>query len=308
MDMDRIGLFSEMSYITIGDTYNEQRPGPHIKGKNFYVPGVKKISATQAGYFTDTFSRIMEGEAYCDPVRLARQYSQKESKKNLGKEFIPSSGFKTSCGVGSYYGTIGGPIPALSPTPKPAPPFKPSSRNIFTNPPKKGTGYGYAEVTLNPYPKYLSDPISECKDDYMKEYKHHKTLMKNGPFRLNMHPEEYFTVNPFKVPSGITLSKPKSIDEKRKPLKPLKPFIPSNVGYKDGGMKAGTFERYPTHSVNEYVKVKEGRPVHVVNKSGNVFVPLKQGKSRPTTSILQQNVLKAMNSQNYKTIESVMSY
>ncbi|XP_029650335.1 UPF0602 protein C4orf47 homolog [Octopus sinensis] len=142
MDMDRIGLFSEMSYITIGDTYKEHRPGPRIKGKNFYVPGEKKISATQAGYFTETFSRVMDGEAYCDPVRLARQYRQKESKKNLGKEFIPSSGFKTSCGVGSYYGTIGGPVPALSPTPKPAPPFKPSLRNIFTNPPKKGTGYG----------------------------------------------------------------------------------------------------------------------------------------------------------------------
>jgi len=49
-------------------------------------------------------------------------------------------------GIGSYYGTLSGPIPALSPQVKPPKDYKAPGKNFYTNPGKKGTGYGYVVV------------------------------------------------------------------------------------------------------------------------------------------------------------------
>lgn len=64
------------------------------KGKQMLPGGVKSKSALQTGYFNDKFSRVMEGESYSDQVKMRRQFRLKESQKNLGKPFIPSSGEK----------------------------------------------------------------------------------------------------------------------------------------------------------------------------------------------------------------------
>lgn len=56
--------------------------------------GNKVKSALAAGYFNDKFSRILEGEAYSDQIKMRRQSRLKEGQKNLGKPFIPSSGDK----------------------------------------------------------------------------------------------------------------------------------------------------------------------------------------------------------------------
>ena len=58
-----------------------------------------------------------------------------------------------------------------------------------------------------------------------------------------------------------------------------------------GGLKAGTFDPYPGHSVDPY-KVRVTRPVHVVNKSGKIFTPSPGPKSAPVNSVLHQNVTK----------------
>jgi len=49
-------------------------------------------------------------------------------------------------GIGSYYGTLSGPITALSPQVKPSKEYKSPGKNFYTNPGKKGTGYGYVDV------------------------------------------------------------------------------------------------------------------------------------------------------------------
>ena len=64
------------------------------KGKQMLPGGSKTRSALQAGYFDDKFTRIMESEAYSDPVKRKRQQRVKESRKNIGKAFLPSSGTK----------------------------------------------------------------------------------------------------------------------------------------------------------------------------------------------------------------------
>ena len=56
-------------------------------------------------------------------------------------------------------------------------------------------------------------------------------------------------------------------------------------------MKAGTFDPYPSHSVDPY-NVKIQRPVQVVNKSGKTFMPSAGPKSAPVSSIVNYNVVK----------------
>ena len=56
-------------------------------------------------------------------------------------------------------------------------------------------------------------------------------------------------------------------------------------------MKAGTFDPYPSHSADAYGIVVK-RPVHVVNKTGKIFVPSPGPKSAPQNSIVNQNVVK----------------
>lgn len=64
------------------------------KGKGFNVPKTKIRSGTQDGYFAETYNRILDGEAYTDQIKLRRQFQVKELKKNIAKNFIPSSGYK----------------------------------------------------------------------------------------------------------------------------------------------------------------------------------------------------------------------
>lgn len=52
--------------------------------------GFKTRTAHQSGYFDSTFVRALEGEAYSDPVKRRRQERINQSKKNLGKPFVPS--------------------------------------------------------------------------------------------------------------------------------------------------------------------------------------------------------------------------
>lgn len=53
--------------------------------------GSKERSALQAGYFDGKFQRILEGEAYSDPIKLRRLHRLNEAKKNIGKAFFPSN-------------------------------------------------------------------------------------------------------------------------------------------------------------------------------------------------------------------------
>jgi len=47
--------------------------------------------------------------------------------------------------IGSYHGTLSGPVPAFSPQVKPPKEYKSPGKNLYTNPGKKGTGYGYVD-------------------------------------------------------------------------------------------------------------------------------------------------------------------
>nr|XP_033799586.1 UPF0602 protein C4orf47 homolog isoform X3 [Geotrypetes seraphini] len=237
-DMERLGLFSEMEYVTIGDSYIPSLNRPFNdaagKGRQMFPGGSKLMSDLQAGYFDAQFKRVFTGEGYSNPIKLRRLYRLDQSKRNLGKSFLPSSVSKKSSGLGSYYGTIGGSVQAFSSQLKTKAPYVAPGKNFYTNPGKKGTGYGYPNLTIG-------KPFAYSAEIYDK-----------GPRK------------------------------------------------KMGGMKAGTFDPYPTHSTDPY-KTKYEKEV-AVNKSGKIFHPLAGTKTRPVRSVLQAYVLKSVNTKNYKTL------
>lgn len=64
------------------------------RGRQMLPGGRKSKSALPSGYFSDKFSRVLEGESYTDPVKVRRQDRMKEAQRNIGKPFVPSSGEK----------------------------------------------------------------------------------------------------------------------------------------------------------------------------------------------------------------------
>nr|XP_033799537.1 UPF0602 protein C4orf47 homolog isoform X1 [Geotrypetes seraphini]XP_033799545.1 UPF0602 protein C4orf47 homolog isoform X1 [Geotrypetes seraphini]XP_033799553.1 UPF0602 protein C4orf47 homolog isoform X1 [Geotrypetes seraphini]XP_033799558.1 UPF0602 protein C4orf47 homolog isoform X1 [Geotrypetes seraphini]XP_033799567.1 UPF0602 protein C4orf47 homolog isoform X1 [Geotrypetes seraphini] len=296
-DMERLGLFSEMEYVTIGDSYIPSLNRPFNdaagKGRQMFPGGSKLMSDLQAGYFDAQFKRVFTGEGYSNPIKLRRLYRLDQSKRNLGKSFLPSSVSKKSSGLGSYYGTIGGSVQAFSSQLKTKAPYVAPGKNFYTNPGKKGTGYGYPNLTIGKPFAYSAEIYDKGPRKKGEEYDESK-LIKGGPFRLNLYPREYFDPNPYHV------DKPLPPLKKTEEKKIEKPFRPSSPSKKMGGMKAGTFDPYPTHSTDPY-KTKYEKEV-AVNKSGKIFHPLAGTKTRPVRSVLQAYVLKSVNTKNYKTL------
>ncbi|XP_069396383.1 cilia-and flagella-associated protein 96 isoform X2 [Delphinus delphis] len=284
-DMERIGLFSEMGYVTVGDKYVPQfnRPFNEAASKNRQMlpGGSKEMSNLQAGYFDPHFVRIFEGEGYVNLNQVRRRHMMEEAKKNLGKAFLPSDGDKK---------------PAQS---KPKEKYEPPGKNLYTNPGKKGTGYGYANVTIGKQFSHSADFYDAAKLNDKKENEEHHRLLKGTPFKLNLYPREYFDTNPYLFEKPLP---PIKKAEKKEAL--AHPFKPSSPGKKAGGMKAGTFDSYPSHSADPYgVKLTS----HISSKDAKVFHPPGGPKSRPTESIMTLNVKRALNMKNYKTA-SVQSY
>lgn len=302
-DMERIGLFSEMGYITVGDKYVSQfnRPfnEPASKNKQMLPGGSKEMSNLQAGYFDPHFVRIFEGEGYVSLNQVRRQHMMEEAKKNLGKAFLPSNGDKKLCGLGSYYGTIGGPVPFFSVQSKPREKYEAPGKNLYTNPGKKGTGYGYANVTIGKQFSHSADFYDAAKLNYKKENEKHQRLLKGAPFKLNLYPRAYFDTNPYFFEKTLP-----PIKKAEKKDKLASPFKPSSPGKKAGGMKAGTFEPYPSHSADPYVAKLTSR---TSSKDVKIFHPPGGPKSRPIESIMTLNVKRSLNMKNYKTA-SLQSY
>ncbi|CAH2300368.1 UPF0602 C4orf47 homolog [Pelobates cultripes] len=296
-DMERIGLFSEMTYISIGDKYVPpcSKPFNEAAGKNRQmIPGGSKSMANiTGGYFDGEFKRVFESESYSDPLRVRRKYKIEQAKKNLGKAFLPSSGEIKPSGQGSFYGTLGGPVPALSPVQKPRKAYTAPGKNFYTNPSKHGTGYGYPNVTIGKDYPYTSDDYDRLRVLMKKEHDSHKQKLKGGPLRLNLYPKDFFDENPYYSDKPLP-----PLKDKTKKIEPVKPFMPSSPGKEPGGMKAGTFNQYPSHSNDPYIAKSAKSKI-----SAKPFNPPTGPKSYPIRSILASNVAKSVTPMNYKTVK-----
>jgi len=305
--MERVGLFSEVGYTTIGDKYPKVDPSSRpfnteaYKKKQMLPGGSKTRSALQTGYFEGSYKRIMEKEAYADPVKLRRQERLSKAKKNIGKAFLPSNYPKKATGLGNHYGTFGGPINHFSAQNKPKPENKKQGRNFTTNPSKKGTGYGYIGVTFGKYHDHVVEPYDRPRELRKTFQEQHRAQTKGGPFKLNLHPTTVFDANIFKNDRPLPPAKGPT------PKGPsVKPFKHSSPAKHIGGCKAGCFESYPSHSADLYT-IKSQKKV-TTNSSGKLFHAIPGPKSQPTPSILSKNVNQVVNRNNYKSIRSVLSY
>merc|ERR1711914_33963 len=126
--MERVGLFSEVGYISIGDRYKNAHPDSKpfnqnaFKGKQMMTSRNIKQTALQTGYFESKFNRILTGEAYIEPTQVKKQRRIERSRKMIGRKiWFPSDGQKEPSGLGSHYGTLGGKIAHFSAENKPKP-------------------------------------------------------------------------------------------------------------------------------------------------------------------------------------------
>lgn len=106
---------------------------------------------------------------------------------------------------------------------------------------------------------------------------------------LALHVQEYFDGNPFKSehPDQATFKEPErhGMDGKI--------FKPSNPGKAPGGMCAGTFNPWPTHSEDKYTGPNQSTLIkEAVNSSGKKFVPSSGPRPYPISSVLEAMVHK----------------
>ncbi|XP_023273638.1 UPF0602 protein C4orf47 homolog isoform X2 [Seriola lalandi dorsalis] len=268
-DMERLGVFKEMSYISSGDKYTPPSSRPFnesaYRSRQMQAGVATQRCALQSGFFDKSFKRVFEREALSDPLRLAQQNRIQQAKKNLGKAFLPSNGVKKLCGSGSYYGTLSGPVEAMSPLTVTWKPHRSPGRNIISSPPKKGSGYSYPNITLSRLQLYVSEPYDRAREALKREAAIHRSRFRDGPFKLNLHPRDYFQA---------------------------------------GGMKAGTFDSYPSHSADPFII---RRPKPTVKEP--LFRPAPGPKTSPVKSIITVNVNRSVHSANYiSTIPAAMTF
>ncbi|XP_036933252.1 UPF0602 protein C4orf47 homolog isoform X2 [Acanthopagrus latus] len=258
-DMERLGVFKEMSYISVGDKYTAPSNRPFnesaYRSRQMQVGVAKQQCALQSGYFDKTFKRIFEHEALSDPLKLTHQNRIQQAKKNLGKAFLPCNGVK-----------------------------KP-----------------YPNVTLSKVELYASDPYDRAREALKKAATIHRSKLRDGPFKLNLHPRDYFQANPYRCDKPLPPAhKPLAPGQKVSPV----PFKPPSPSKKIGGMKAGTFNSYPSHSADLYV-TRHSKPTN----QEPIFHPPPGPKSTPVKSIITVNVNRSVHAANYTaTFPVVMTF
>lgn len=72
-----------------------------------------------------------------------------ETHQALAFKIIYNVFLTFSCGSGSYYGTLSGPVEAMSPLLVPRKAYRSPGRNIITLPPKRGSGYRFSKYKIS---------------------------------------------------------------------------------------------------------------------------------------------------------------
>ncbi|KAJ3014950.1 hypothetical protein HKX48_004873 [Thoreauomyces humboldtii] len=220
-DLDRIGIFSEAPYISTGDKFNEKNSGAFLaertKGKQFITnPG--KL------YFNKEFARVFENE----PSGKGSPFGTFDQQWPIQR--------KNSEGIPSFT--------ALREQPK----HERQKTNFLTSPPKRGTGYGYANVTIGKSPEYTGDPYNAADVASKKTHEDHKRrVVGERPFVTSSSNMEFFTpfVSLAKDGAGAGKDvKPTSAKRASKQGTTQQPFKPSSG---------------PGYTINKYPSAEEGK-------------------------------------------------
>lgn len=297
-DLERMGIFKEMSYHTVRDPYVSAlaNQSSNFKGKQMAVGHAKSRSALRDGYFTE-FQRIFAGDSLADMAAIIRMQRKAAKKLIRGKDWVPPSTTKPITSSGSNYDTFTGPIPYFKPDTTRLSGQFPHQKNILTSPGKKGTG-SYVNVTLNPYPLHQADPYDRAEMLHRNETNEQRSMTGNRkPFYTRLRESEYFDLNPFRNEklTKRNQSMPTKTSNRTGP-----PFKPSNPGKKAGGCKAGCLNPFPTYQAST-VSLKKS---NVTRKAALRFAGC--SLPYPISSIVNMNVKRAVNTSNYKQVKSVV--
>ena len=176
----------------------------------------KKGHFDKEAFFNKDFIHIFEKDAYCDYILLRRKFRQSQSAKNIGGHaFLPTSGDQKPSGKGSLFGTFGYRFPMGADHPEEEFDLESEKnsrraqtaqsveylKNFVTAPSKKGTGYGYVDVTIGqPFP-YKPSPFDSQKELEQKERQRNKSLcISKRPFISSSRPIEVFDPKIYSAP------------------------------------------------------------------------------------------------------------
>ncbi|KAA3680283.1 uncharacterized protein DEA37_0014849 [Paragonimus westermani] len=314
-DLQRLGVFKEMSYHTIGDPYVPFQFTPYVQRTNprgvppMYLPGgySKTKAANSDGYFAP-FKSAHIGDGVMKYVDIMRQMRKVEKSKRIGQgEWIPSGSTKLRSGTGSLYGNLKERSDAFDPAVKVIPKLH-EPRNFYTSPGKKGTGYGYVDVCINPYPKW--QPDDNPVEVVYQRADHVAKLKDRRPFISTCRSLGAFDGNPWAkgdplAPGGpIPMAFGVAGLPKSTQIEPI--FVPSHPAKKDGGMKDGTLSKFPEYSSEPYIQpskvIKEDKSKFV----GGRWIP-NPGTALviPTPSIVDKNTVLHINSKTRYTTHKV---
>ncbi|XP_037070434.1 UPF0602 protein C4orf47-like [Pollicipes pollicipes] len=304
---ERVGLFKEMSYLHTGgwgiskpnQAFNDQA----TRGLQMLPGGSKERAANQDGYFCHDFERVFDGEAWASAWttdKLMDRRVRGRGKQVGARDWLPSSHSKDANGAGTYYGTFISHMPAMDPNPKGRGPLRHEPPNVKTNPSKKGTGYGYANVALNPYPEHANESFAEALKMERQVQARHRQAMLDGPLRLKNYPQDYFGPDPY-----IPVTAGRTYNIRRIPASPKEAFRPSGPAKKDGGCKAGCFSKFPEYMPDVY-GMRVRYPQNVVNKDGKTFYPPMRGKSVRQDSIVNTNVARSIHEQSWRNTRNIV--
>lgn len=302
-----LGLFSEPSYICIGDEYDPppEQGGRH-KGLNIMTQNVKKGAVPCGGkYGTNfdlTFRRISDGDTYLMPGSLERKWRKEAWMKCRTSEgFRFTSPAKHRTGLGDTTGNFnaqhekrhGWPefIPRGGMEKKTkndiAPPAKP---NVMTNPVKKGS-YGYTTknfIGRGSEFAYMIDPYDrprEMEIEERKKFKEKTTFFGQGkPFNTNSHARDCFDKDIYTDPEALRggYRAPKG----EKSLEGKAPFLPSQPP-KSLTAFTGCFSKFPKAIPEPPEDKLAGKGE---GQERTVFVPSSPSKSMRTKSIMFRNM------------------
>ncbi|XP_050424674.1 UPF0602 protein C4orf47 homolog [Adelges cooleyi] len=298
IDMDRVGLFSEMPYL-IGDKYKPVNliDGVRDMKKSQMLPGVLKTkTGLQDAYFDPEFKRIFEKEGWHPPAGQFDLNARQNAKKNISKQnFLPAGNTKVHSTPGDYFGTFGPKLKALSTAKRPSPKKEKILPNVITAP-TITRGPGYTDICLNPFPEYKPSPYDDRKQ--LKNVKEDKKVV---PF-LGGGTGGYFDKSAY-FNDDIKPTYKKVFEIKFKGT----PFIPSspikNVG--------NGFDIWPEHSADRYIdphkigKIQSGKNNKKENADVGKFYPQTRNKSFYTVSTMQRKLRSAVNNTNWQTAEPV---
>eukprot|EP00039_Didymoeca_costata_P024046 m.9068 g.9068 ORF g.9068 m.9068 type:complete len:305 (-) comp4004_c0_seq1:252-1166(-) len=282
-----MGTFSMPSFTTVGDPYEKKaakKADPREKGKQMMTTATRGKGATMDGYFGNSYARVFEKEPLSDTVKQRRKQEMSKRKKMLGPNYKPSGPTKSIGSAGSYEGTFAGKMEYFSGARKGKEKKKKESRNFLTNPPKKGSGFGYNNVTIGKLPEYKSSPYSAAQAAEKAQAKKHQAAMKAGAFKATAPNDPqgdraYFDNNPYRQPKA--LGKPKKLPPVKKVNVPFYPTKPP-PSMTSSGAKTGTFTKF------EYTPEKP--KAKGTKKPQKVFKPVSNAKGTPMTSIISLNV------------------